>query len=289
MKDKLTNMQNILITGSTGFIGSNILKSLINNSNIYITTRNKIKKKKNVNVLYFKNHLDLNKKLKKIKIDIIIHCGTHYVKNHTISDIRKLTLANIEFGTILLENLKYMKVKKFINFSTVWQNYNGKLDVAYNLYAAYKISFSKILNYYIRKLSSVKFYNLFISDTYGENDKRDKIINLIKTNLKNKRKINIISKKIVINLLNVNDIITAVGIILKKDINSGNYNVINKTNFKLYNILKKINKKKRINHLVKFGNTSFKKEKIFYYKKLPGWTPKYCNINNLIRFVLGQS
>ncbi len=289
MKDKLTNMQNILITGSTGFIGSNILKSLINNSNIYITTRNKIKKKKNVNVLYFKNHLDLNKKLKKIKIDIIIHCGTHYVKNHTISDIRKLTLANIEFGTILLENLKYMKVKKFINFSTVWQNYNGKLDVAYNLYAAYKISFSKILNYYIRKFSSVKFYNLFISDTYGENDKRNKIINLIKTNLKNKRKINIISKKIVINLLNVNDIITAVGIILKKDINSGNYNVINKTNFKLYNILKKINKKKNINRLVKFGNTSFKKEKIFYYKKLPGWTPKHSNINNLIRFVLGQS
>ena len=289
MKDKLTNMQNILITGSTGFIGSNILKSLINNSNIYITTRNKIKKKKNVNVLYFKNHLDLNKKLKKIKIDIIIHCGTHYVKNHTISDIRKLTLANIEFGTILLENLKYMKVKKFINVSTVWQNYNGKLDVAYNLYAAYKISFSKILNYYIRRFSSVKFYNLFISDTYGENDKRDKIINLIKINLKNKRKINIISKKIVINLLNVNDIITAVGIILKKDINSGNYNVINKTNFKLYNILKKINKKKKINRLVKFGNTSFKKEKIFYYKKLPGWTPKYSNINNLIRFVLGQS
>ena len=139
-----------------------------------------------------------------------------------------------------------MKVKKFINFSTVWQNYNGKLDVAYNLYAAYKISFSKILNYYIRKFSSVKFYNLFISDTYGENDKRDKIINLIKINLKNKRKINIISKKIVINLLNVNDIITAVRIIMKKDINPGNYNVINKTNFKLYNILKKINKKKKL-------------------------------------------
>ena len=200
-----------------------------------------------------------------------------------------MTLANIEFGTILLENLKYMRVKKFINFSTVWQNYNGKLDVAYNLYAAYKISFSKILNYYIRKFSSVKFYNLFISDTYGENDKRNKIINLIKTNLKNKRKINIISKKIVINLLNVNDIITAVRIIMKKDINPGNYNIINKTNFKLHNILKKINKKKKINRLVKFGNRPFKKEKIFYYKKLPGWTPKYSNINNLIRFVLGQS
>ena len=33
---------------------------------------------------------------------------------------------------------------------------------------------------------------------------------------------------------------------MKKDINPGNYNVINKTNFKLYNILKKINKKKKL-------------------------------------------
>ena len=282
-------MQNILITGSTGFIGSNILRKLIKNSNIFITTRRKINKRKNINVIYFRNHLDLNKKLKKIKIDTIIHCGTHYVKNHTTSDIRKLTLANIEFGTILLENLKYMKVKKFINFSTVWQNYNGKLDVAYNLYAAYKISFSKILNYYIRKFSSTKFYNLFISDTYGENDKRNKIINLIKRNLKEKKKINIISKNIIINLLNVNDIITAVEIILEKKIKPGNYNVINKNSFKLYKVIRKINKKMKIQNLVKFGNSPFKKEKIFYYKKLPGWTPKYSNINNLVMFVLGEN
>ena len=127
--------------------------------------------------------MDLNKKLKKIKIDIIIHCGTHYVKNHNVSDINKLTLANIEFGVILLENLKSMGVKKFINFSTVWQNYNGKQDIAYNLYSAFKLSYSKILDYYIGKFSFIRFYNLFISDTYGENDNRSKIINLIKPDL----------------------------------------------------------------------------------------------------------
>lgn len=283
-------MQNLLITGSSGFIGSNILLNLLSKYNIYITSRRKINKKfKKLKVIYFKNHLDLNKKLKKIKIDIIIHCGTHYVKNHNFSDINKLTLANIEFGVILLENLNSMRVKKFINFSTVWQNYNGNLDLAYNLYSAFKLSYSKILDYYIRKFTHIKFYNLFISDTYGENDKRNKLINLIKKNIHNNKKIRIISKNLSINLLNVKDVITAIKVILDKNIKPGNYNVINNKNFKIYALFQKIKRVKKFKNLIKFGNDRFKTEKIYYFKTLPRWKPKNSGLNNLIKFILGQS
>lgn len=283
-------MQNILITGSSGFIGSNILLNILNKHHIYITSRSKISNKlKELKVIHYKNHLDLNKKLKKIKIDIIIHCGTHYVKNHNVSDINKLTLANIEFGVILLENLKSMGVKKFINFSTVWQNYNGKQDIAYNLYSAFKLSYSKILDYYIGKFSFIRFYNLFISDTYGKNDNRSKIINLIKQNIRNKKKIRIVSKKLSINLLNVKDIVAAVRIIVDKNVKPGKYNVTNNKNIKIYNLVKKIKKVKNIKNLIKFENNSFKKDRIFYHKKLPGWQPRYSSFKDLIRFVLGQS
>tara|TARA_Y100001970_G_C14239469_1_gene863980 strand:- start:2103 stop:2954 length:852 start_codon:yes stop_codon:yes gene_type:complete len=283
-------MQNILITGSSGFIGSNILLNIFNKHNIYITSRSKISiKLKELKVIHYKNHLDLNKKLKKIKIDIIIHCGTHYVKNHNVSDINKLTLANIEFGVILLENLKSMGVKKFINFSTVWQNYNGKQDIAYNLYSAFKLSYSKILDYYIGKYSFIRFYNLFISDTYGENDNRSKIINLIKQNIRNKKKIRIVSKKLSMNLLNVKDIVAAVRIIVDKNVKPGKYNITNNKNIKIYNLIKKIKKVKKIKNLIKFENNSFKNDRIFYYKKLPGWQPRYSSFKDLIRFVLGQS
>ena len=283
-------MQNILITGSSGFIGSNILLNIFNKHNIYITSRSKISiKLKELKVIHYKNHLDLNKKLKKIKIDVIIHCGTHYVKNHNVSDINKLTLANIEFGVILLENLKSMGVKKFINFSTVWQNYNGKQDIAYNLYSAFKLSYSKILDYYIGKFSFIRFYNLFISDTYGENDNRSKIINLLKQNIRNKKKIRIVSKKLSMNLLNVKDIVSAVRIIVDKNVKPGKYNITNNKNIKIYNLIKKIKKVKKIKNLIKFENNSFKNDRIFYYKKLPGWQPRYSSFKDLIRFVLGQS
>ena len=112
-------MQNILITGSSGFIGSNILDNLLNNCNIYVTSRKKIiYKRGNIKLIYFKNHNELNKKLKKIKIDTIIHCGTHYVKNHTFADIKKLLLANIEFGIIIWPNLKDL-ASTFGSFSKI--------------------------------------------------------------------------------------------------------------------------------------------------------------------------
>ena len=67
-----------------------------------------------------------------------------------------------------------MGVKKFINFSTVWENYNGKKDNYFNLYSAYKASFVNIINFYQKKLNKVNFLNLVISDTFGNNDKRKK-------------------------------------------------------------------------------------------------------------------
>ena len=176
-------MKKILLTGSTGFIGSEIFKHLNSNYKFYITLRKRIKnikKNKNIALISFKDHDELNKKLKKIKIDYIIHCATHYVKKHKFNDLSKLAESNILFGNVILENVNNMKVKKFINFSSVWENYNGSKDNYFNLYSAYKRGFSNLFNYYQKNLTKTKFYNLFVSDTFGELDKRPKIINVLK-------------------------------------------------------------------------------------------------------------
>ena len=185
-------MNNILITGSAGFVGSNLLNNLYNGNKIYLIIRkrnqvkNLIKKYKNVNIIFYNKINELNKKLKNYKIDIVIHCATHYVKKHNYSDIKKLNDSNILLGNILLENLKNMKVKKFINFSTIWEDYNSIKDNNYNLYSAYKKGFGIILNYYEKILSTIKFYNLMISNTFGKSDNRLKITTVLKNNHKKK-------------------------------------------------------------------------------------------------------
>ena len=56
-----------------------------------------------------------------------------------------------------------------------------------NLYAAYKKSFSIILNFYRKNLRKINFYELMISDTFGKNDYRKKIINMLKTITRKKK------------------------------------------------------------------------------------------------------
>ena len=53
-------MSNILLTGATGFIGSNILKEIRLNNKVFIIQRfeskKKIKKTKNIKIITFKNY-----------------------------------------------------------------------------------------------------------------------------------------------------------------------------------------------------------------------------------------
>ena len=225
-------MFKILLTGSSGFVGSNILNNLSDNHKFYIVVRKKPSKKilknKNVKFIKFTDYKDLNNKLKKTNVDVVIHCATHYVKNHEFYDIKKFCESNLLLGNVILENLKNMKVKKFINFSTVWEDSNSIINNSENLYAAYKKSFSIILGFYKKNLTKVKFYETMLSDTFGKNDLRNKIINTLKKNYSRGKTTKIISRNLYLNLLNVLDVIKAINLILKKKLSLKNtYSRIN--------------------------------------------------------------
>jgi len=80
--------KNILITGSTSFIGSNILNQLLKkNIHIYDVLReknknkkiiHKLKSNKNYHPIFYKKFNELETKIKKIKIDTVINCATYY-------------------------------------------------------------------------------------------------------------------------------------------------------------------------------------------------------------------
>ena len=280
----------ILLTGSSGFIGFELLKNLSKNYKVYITLRKKNKnqfKNKNIVEIYFNNYETLNKKLKKIRINTVIHCATHYVKYHNFNDLKKLNESNILFGNIILENLEKMNVKKFINFSTVWENYNGKKENYFNLYAAYKQSFNNLISFYKKIFKKTKFFNLKISDTFGQFDKRKKIINVLKINYKKNIVTNILSKNLFLNLLNVSDINNATKLILEQNLKPGAYVLKNKKDFCISTIIDDINnssnKKIKINWLSK----KIIKEKIYKYKNLNGWKPLNSKIKDISRLITG--
>ena len=280
---------NILITGCTGFIGSDILNKFQKNNKIYIILRNKKDNKKfknkNIKIINYKNYDELNKKISKIKAESIIHTATHYAKTHNQKDLKEFSNSNILFGNIILENLKSMKTKKFINFSTVWEDYNGIKDNYFNLYSAYKKAFSKILNFYRNKFKKVKFYELMISDTFGKNDNRLKIINVLRKNYKSNTKTKIITKNLYVNFLNVEDITNAVYLIYKKNIEPAKYLLKNNSDTNIHKMIQIFNKENDRKIKVKWLSNKLIKEKSLPYKKLKSWKPIKSNISDIIKII----
>jgi len=282
-------MKKILLTGATGFLGSELLKSFALQYDVYIITRhknlNKNFPKKKIKIISYKTFGELNKKLIRLKLDYVVHCATHYVKQHNFNDLEKLNKSNILFGNVILENLDNMGVKKFINFSTVWENYDAKKENFFNLYAAYKNGFNSIINFYKKRARKTQFYSLVISDTFGEYDVRKKIINTLRINFKKNKVTNIISKNLSLNLLNVKDIEVAVNLILKRKIKPNHYVLKNTKNLLIADIIERVNKISNKKIKVKWLSSKNIKEKIYDYKKLSNWKPTQSRIQDVVNLI----
>tara|TARA_Y100000389_G_scaffold127662_1_gene124982 strand:+ start:1979 stop:2860 length:882 start_codon:yes stop_codon:yes gene_type:complete len=275
----------ILLTGTTGFIGHNFLKNaLLKNFNIIDilrskNTRNaKIKKIKkryanNYRTIYFSNYRQIEKKLKKINYDYFINFATLYKSTHKYEDIFGFINSNILFPTLLYENI-HLKAKKIINFGTMMQVANGKNYNSKNLYAASKNAFEMIENFYSNRSSMSKFYNLKFYESFGENDNRPKLIPTILKNYKKNKSTKIISKKLELNVIHVNDITKAIMILLNNNIKPGSYCLKSQKNIKIYNLISNINKKITTKIKIKYNNNNFNKIKKSNLKKLPNWKPE---------------
>lgn len=175
---------NILITGATGFIGKNLIKSLEQVYNIFLLTRETtdLTCVGKYNHFCFKDNIDeLSVYIKDNKIDGVIHLASLYVSQHKTEQIKDLILSNIYLGTALIEASVQAGVDWFINTGTIWQNYiyDDEQYCPVNLYAASKQAFVDMAKFYTETYP-IKFVTLKICDTYGPNDTRRKILTLFK-------------------------------------------------------------------------------------------------------------
>lgn len=188
--------ENYWLTGHKGFIGTKIKElgdqkdlKLFNISRNYIIEKNHFIKKK---VKLDKLNLDL---FSNNQNNYLIHCAQYYTKNKSnfLTD-KKLLDDNLFFGINILElfNKKFFKKILTMQSCVEFDKSNNQ-----NLYAYSKTLFSDFcsLNY----KSHIKVY---LYDTFGFNDKRNKIIDFWIQNFLQNKKIYLDSSNSVINITN---------------------------------------------------------------------------------------
>ena len=286
----------ILLTGSSGFIGNSLTINLLKQKHeIYVILKNdkknkslakNIKKKfKNYKPIFINNTYEIEKKISNIKINTVVNLASKYLRSNDFKKMVDLINSNILFTTAVLEALPKKNLKKYINLSSVMIHKNSEEYYPQNLYAATKKGFQDILKYYELSYKKIKFYNLFLHDIYGENDKRNKIIHTIIKKHRTRKYVKIFSKHLYLNLLNVKDVINAINLIISKKIKTGQYIIKSKKFINLLELIHKTNQKlkKKIQYRVlnnKIENQIKKKIKI-----LPNWRQKFFIEKDLIEYL----
>lgn len=269
----------IILLGAAGFVGKYFAIKYHKLFDFYC-----IFNKKKINKKYFVESFqktsdtkEIIKFFKKIKPDCVVNLATLYFKDHDVSTLGKLIDSNIKFGCYILEAMKESSCSKIINFGSMFQHrYNQKYEPQ-NLYAATKQAFQDVCYYYHLNYN-IDCLNLKLFDTYGPNDNRKKILNLL-INSTNKKKVSINNKNNKLNLVHVDDICEAIKIsieliCLKKSFFKS-FCLPAKKTIKISDLIKKIAKYKKINYkFIKKG-----KNKRFFsynsrYPKLKNWECK---------------
>jgi nucleoside-diphosphate-sugar epimerase len=127
-----------------------------------------------------------------------------------------------------------------------------------NIYAVTKICFENFLKFYSNKNLDTKIYNIKLFETYGDNDKRKKIIPTIIKNYSKNKEFLLFSKQLSMNFIHVNQVISFIEKIIFKNVKSGSYCLRNNKFIKIDKMLKNLNfclrRKIKIKYLNKKSN-----------------------------------
>ncbi len=173
-------MKTLLFTGATGYLGSNILKAIIDKyDKIIILKRSfsntfRIEEYLDRVISYNLDEIDIEQVFLENKVDMVIHCATDYGRKN-ISRLQVIE-ANLILPVKLLEFGTKHGVKCFINTDTI-------LDKRVSHYSLSKKQFDDWLISYKKDIICI---NIALEHFYGPGDDKTKFVSFILDKLINR-------------------------------------------------------------------------------------------------------
>ena len=294
----------ILITGSTGFIGSELVKKLLKKKVYLYLLINKKKpqiKSKKIKFIHCSllNSNKLKKKLYMINFTDIIHCAWTGVSSRSRNSLQQNL--NLKITNNILGAIKYKKINSFINLgsqaeygSKFYKIYENSVQKPKTQYGKIKIKILKKIQIFCKK-NNIRFIWLRVFTGYGPNSDSSWIIPSTINQIINNQKTKFTSGNQIYNFIYISDIASAIiKSLYNKDAN-GIFNLGSEKSYTIKYVVKLIFKKLRIKKKPVFGELSYRNDQVMKFtpsiskiKKNLVWRPKYSiskGLSKTIKFI----
>lgn len=204
----------ILITGSTGYLGSNLVPLLAVNNQILEITRDLEKSKElfgatTQKYLLTEDQNSLVQKVKEFNPQIVIHLAAKLGSSDEYNEVLDFLDANIYYLTRILDAIRACNIKLFINTGTFAEKFdNGDLSYPSYFYAATKTASRSFIDYY-SQLCSFKQITVVPFTIYGNKDTHKKIIDIIFDSIDSPTPASLTPGDQVLDFIHINDITRA--------------------------------------------------------------------------------
>ena len=209
-------MSRALLTGGTGFVGGHLARRLVADGwkvHFVVRETSNLSKLEDIRAdirVYTHDGTTENMLaiMEAVSPVIVFHLASLSLYEHTPQDIVPLLQSNVLFATQLAETMAVGGARYLVNTSTYWQHYENKDYSPVSLYAATKQAFEDILQYYV-ETNSLRVITLKLFDTYGPDDPRPKLFNLLKKAAEAQQPLAMSPGDQLIDLVHVDDVVDA--------------------------------------------------------------------------------
>lgn len=205
-------MQKVLITGITGYIGSQLARALAEHCAVYGLVRQPLnetyltpKLREKLTLLPYDGRGEsVLAALEASRPDVVYHLAAHYTTSHDMRAIPRLLESNVSLGAYLLEAMSAARCRRLVYATTVTTRCTGGEYQPLTLYAAAKQAFSDLVEYYTGAVSAAA---VALSDTYGPGDRRPKVLNLIRQAVLQETALDLTSGRQIYDAVYIDDVV----------------------------------------------------------------------------------
>jgi len=256
-------MSKLLLTGATGFLGSYLLNSFVQQKYHVVIVKRSISNTIRINhllskiTIYNLDESSLEQIFEVEKPEVVVHVACNYGRQtNTIIDVVN---TNMLLGLNLLQNVIKFNTKTMVNTDTLLPRY-------VNDYSLSKAHFTEWLKKYS---DQVQVINLRIEHMYGPNDNPNKFVEWVINEMKSDvGKINLTSGVQKRDFIYIDDVVDAFNLVIRKrnelaqwnqfDVATNNFVTVKDFILEIASVLEEINKKDVISRL-NFGAVEYRK------------------------------